>query len=94
MSVQAPTRNTTMRAAVYHEYGTPEVLELRELEKPVPAEDEVLVRVRAAAVNPFDWHMLTGLPYIARLVERAPQAEDRAARRRLRRDGGGGRRGT
>ena len=68
MSVQAPTRNTTMRAAVYHEYGTPEVLELRELEKPVPAEDEVLVRVRAAAVNPFDWHMLTGLPYLARLV--------------------------
>ena len=42
MSVQAPTRNTTMRAAVYHEYGTPEVLELRQLDKPVPVDDEVL----------------------------------------------------
>ena len=77
MSVQAPTQNATMRAAVYHEYGTPEVLEVRELEKPVPAEDEVLVRVHAAAVNPFDWHMLTGLPYIARLGNglRRPKTE-------------------
>lgn len=77
MTVQAPTRKTTMRAAVYHEYGTPEVLELRELDKPVPAEDEVLVRVRAAAVNPFDWHLLTGLPYIARLGSglRRPKSE-------------------
>jgi NADPH:quinone reductase-like Zn-dependent oxidoreductase len=56
-----------MQAFVYEQYGSPEVLELREVEKPVPAGDELLVRVRAASVNPFDWHMLTGRPYIARM---------------------------
>jgi NADPH:quinone reductase-like Zn-dependent oxidoreductase len=56
-----------MQAFVYEQYGSPEVLELREVEKPVPADDELLVRVRAASVNPFDWHMLTGRPYIARM---------------------------
>jgi NADPH:quinone reductase-like Zn-dependent oxidoreductase len=56
-----------MQAFVYEEYGSPEVLELRDVEKPVPADDELLVRVHAASVNPFDWHMLTGVPYIARM---------------------------
>jgi NADPH:quinone reductase-like Zn-dependent oxidoreductase len=56
-----------MQAFVYEEYGSPEVLELRELEKPVPAEGELLVRVHATSVNPFDWHMLTGTPYVARM---------------------------
>jgi NADPH:quinone reductase-like Zn-dependent oxidoreductase len=51
---------------VYEKYGPPDVLELREVEKPVPAEDEVLVRVRAASVNPAEWYAMTGLP-IARL---------------------------
>jgi NADPH:quinone reductase-like Zn-dependent oxidoreductase len=56
-----------MRAFVYEQYGSPEVLQLRELETPGPADDELLVRVHAASVNPFDWHMLTGTPYMVRL---------------------------
>jgi NADPH:quinone reductase-like Zn-dependent oxidoreductase len=56
-----------MQALVYERYGPPEVLELREVEKPVPADDELLVRVHAASVNPFDWHMLTGIPYMVRM---------------------------
>ena len=56
-----------MQAIVYEEYGPPEVLELRDVDKPVPAEDELLVRVHAASVNPFDWHMLTGTPYLVRM---------------------------
>jgi NADPH:quinone reductase-like Zn-dependent oxidoreductase len=56
-----------LQAFVYEQYGPPEVLELRELEKPLPGEDELLVRVHATSVNPFDWHMLTGIPYIARM---------------------------
>jgi len=57
-----------MKAIVYEEYGAPDVIELREVEKPVPADDELLVRVRAASVNPVDWHMLIGMPYLVRLV--------------------------
>ena len=51
-----------MRAIVYCDYGTSEVLRLEQVEKPVPADDEVLVRVRAAAVNPRDWHYMSGTP--------------------------------
>ncbi len=57
----------TMRAVVYGCYGGPEVLEVRHVEKPIPADDEVLVRVRAAAVNPLDWHYMRGSPYALRL---------------------------
>jgi NADPH:quinone reductase-like Zn-dependent oxidoreductase len=56
-----------MKAMVYEKYGLPEVLELREIDPPPLTDDGVLVRVRAASVNPFDWHMLTGTPYLARL---------------------------
>jgi NADPH:quinone reductase-like Zn-dependent oxidoreductase len=56
-----------MQAFVYERYGPPEMLELRHLEKPVPGDDELLVRVHAASVNPFDWHMLTGTPYVTRM---------------------------
>ena len=59
----------TMRAICRDAYGSPEVLELREVEKPAPAEDEVLVRIRAASVNPLDWHSLVGTPYLLRLQE-------------------------
>jgi NADPH:quinone reductase-like Zn-dependent oxidoreductase len=56
-----------MQAFVYERYGPPEMLQLREVAKPAPAADELLVRVHAASVNPFDWHMLTGTPYMVRL---------------------------
>jgi len=57
-----------MKAIVHHEYGSPvDVLALEEIDRPVCGDDEVLVRVRAASVNPADWHMVRGVPYIARL---------------------------
>jgi NADPH:quinone reductase-like Zn-dependent oxidoreductase len=56
-----------MKAMVYEKYGLPDVLELREIDPPPLTDDGVLVHVRAASVNPFDWHMLTGTPYFARL---------------------------
>ena len=58
-----------MKAICRQAYGLPEVLELREIDKPAPADDEVLVRVRAASVNPVDWHALTGTPYLVRTQE-------------------------
>ena len=58
-----------MRAAVAERYGAPvKVVELRELEKPAPADDEVLVRVRAASVNIADWYGVTGRPKLARFT--------------------------
>ncbi|MFB3107060.1 MAG: NAD(P)-dependent alcohol dehydrogenase, partial [Pseudomonadales bacterium] len=56
-----------MKAIVYDKYGPPDVLELREIDKPVVSDDDVLVRVHAASLNPYDWHFMTGLPYFARL---------------------------
>ncbi len=56
-----------MKAFRYERYGPPEVLELREVEKPAVADDGVLVRVHASSVNPVDWHTLTGDPYLVRL---------------------------
>jgi len=55
-----------MEAMVHDAYGPPEVLELREIERPALDDDQVLVRVRAAAVNPPDWAGLHGVPYIVR----------------------------
>jgi NADPH:quinone reductase-like Zn-dependent oxidoreductase len=55
-----------MKAVVQDKYGPPHVLELREIDKPVVKDDEVLVRVRAASANPADWHFMRGLPYIMR----------------------------
>ena len=57
-----------MKAIVYEKYGSPDVLELKEIEKPVPKEDELLVKVQAAAVNPLDWHYLRGKPFFMRLM--------------------------
>jgi NADPH:quinone reductase-like Zn-dependent oxidoreductase len=66
-----------MKAVVRAQYGSPDVLELRELERPDPADDEVLVRVRAASLNRADWYSLNGRPYVARPTEglRAPKSE-------------------
>src|ERR1035437_10104619 len=57
---------TQMRAMVQARYGPPDVLEARQVPRPEPGPGELLVRVRAAAVNPLDWHLVTGLPLIAR----------------------------
>jgi NADPH:quinone reductase-like Zn-dependent oxidoreductase len=56
-----------MKAIVQDRYGSADVLELREVERPEPATGEVLVRVRAASVNAADWHIMRGDPYFARL---------------------------
>jgi NADPH:quinone reductase-like Zn-dependent oxidoreductase len=61
-------RETTMKAIVQDRYGGLDVLELREIDKPVPKDDEVLVRVRAAGLDRGVWHVMTGLPYLIRLV--------------------------
>ena len=68
---QTPSQSALprMKAIVYHDYGSPDVLRLEEIEKPVPNDDQVLIRVRAASVNPLDWHYMEGTPYIARLIE-------------------------
>jgi len=55
-----------MKAIVYHEYGSPDVLELEEIDRPVVKDDEVLVRVRASSANPADWHFMRGVPYVMR----------------------------
>jgi NADPH:quinone reductase-like Zn-dependent oxidoreductase len=57
-----------MKAIFSTKYGPPEVLQLKEVEKPVPKENEVLVKVFAASVNPADWHMIRGEPKFARLT--------------------------
>ncbi len=57
----------TMKAIVYRCYGSPDVLEFADVEKPMVADDEVLVKVVAASVNPLDWHYMRGSPYIMRL---------------------------
>lgn len=57
-----------MKAIVYQKYGSPDVLSLAEVEKPVPTEDEVLIKVRSASLNPLDWHFMRGTPYVVRLM--------------------------
>jgi NADPH:quinone reductase-like Zn-dependent oxidoreductase len=57
-----------MKAIVYHSYGSPDVLRCQEIEKPTAGDNEVLIKVRAASVNPADWHFMRGTPYIARIL--------------------------
>ena len=57
-----------MRAIVYHTYGSPDVLKLEEVQKPVPQDDEVLVKVHATSVNAGDWHLLRAKPFLMRLM--------------------------
>lgn len=63
-----PTDTKLMKAIVYRCYGSPDVLKFEDIEKPSPADDEVLVKVHAAAVNPLDYHYMRGKPYIMRLM--------------------------
>jgi len=66
MSATATEQATTMKAIIREKYGQPDVLRLQEVAKPEPADDRVLVRVRAASVNRVDWYDVTGMPWIAR----------------------------
>ena len=57
-----------MKAIVQDRYGSPNVLQCKDIDKPVVSDGEVLVRVYAAAVNIGDWHLLRGVPYVMRMV--------------------------
>jgi NADPH:quinone reductase-like Zn-dependent oxidoreductase len=57
-----------MKAVVYTKFGSPDVLEIRDIKKPEPNDDQVLVKVRATSVNPYDWHFIEGTPYIMRAM--------------------------
>jgi NADPH:quinone reductase-like Zn-dependent oxidoreductase len=59
-----------MKAAVYTRYGPPDIVEIAATEKPVPKDDEVLIKIRAAAVNPADWRLMKGAPYVFRILFR------------------------
>lgn len=56
-----------MKAVVYREYGSPEVLKVEEVEKPAPTDDELLIKIQAASVNRSDWEGLIGKPLYARM---------------------------
>jgi NADPH:quinone reductase-like Zn-dependent oxidoreductase len=62
-----PAGSTSMKGIVHRCYGSPDVVRYEDLSKPTPTDDEVLVRVRAASVNPLDWHYLEGTPYLVRI---------------------------
>jgi NADPH:quinone reductase-like Zn-dependent oxidoreductase len=57
-----------VKAVVYDTYGSPDVLQLREIDLPLVRDDQVLVRVCATSLNAADWHLMRGLPYMARLI--------------------------
>ena len=57
-----------MKAIVYTKYGSPDVLQLKDVEQPTPKDDEVLIKIRAASVNAYDWHFLTADIFLIRLM--------------------------
>lgn len=67
-----------MKAIVYTKYGPPDVLQLKEVEKPIPKDHEVLIKVQAASVNPFDWHFMRGTPYLVRIQAGILKPKDNA----------------
>jgi len=67
-TVNQTKKDALMKAIVYERYGSPDVLQLREIEKPAPKDDEVLVKVNAASVNAADMHFMRGSPFIMRLL--------------------------
>jgi len=67
-STEVSKTSTHMKAIVYHNYGSPDVLQLEEVQKPVPQDNEVLVKVLAASAAAGDWHLLRAKPFLARFV--------------------------
>ncbi len=66
-ALTAAPSGETMKAIILCDYGGPEGLKLETIAKPVPKDDGVLVRVRAAGVNPYDWHLMRGEPFLMRM---------------------------
>jgi NADPH:quinone reductase-like Zn-dependent oxidoreductase len=64
---QTAAPNHPMKAIVYSDYGLSN-LKLENIEKPTPNDDQILVKVRAASINPYDWHFVEGTPYIMRMM--------------------------
>jgi NADPH:quinone reductase-like Zn-dependent oxidoreductase len=65
-----------MKAIVYRRYGSAEVLKCEDIPKPVPSDDQVLIKVRAAALNPLDWRMMGGVPFLIRKVMKMKTPSD------------------
>jgi NADPH:quinone reductase-like Zn-dependent oxidoreductase len=57
-----------VKAVVFTKYGSPEILRLEDVERPIPKDDEVLIRIHAASLNAYDWHMLRADPFLVRLM--------------------------
>jgi NADPH:quinone reductase-like Zn-dependent oxidoreductase len=66
-----------MKAVVYYNYGSPDVLKYEEIEKPTAGDHEVLIKVRAASVNPYDWHFMRGIPYLIHIIAGLRQPKDK-----------------
>jgi NADPH:quinone reductase-like Zn-dependent oxidoreductase len=64
---QTAAPNHPMKAIVYSDYGLSN-LKLENIEKPTPNDDQILVKVRAVSINPYDWHFVEGTPYIMRMM--------------------------
>src|SRR6202140_4337268 len=62
-----PNKAQLMKAIVYRCYGSPDVLRFEDIEKPTAVDNQVLVKVHAASVNPLDWHYMEGTPYMVRM---------------------------
>src|SRR6267143_1507370 len=62
----SPTGASRIKAYFYHEFGSPDVLRIEEVDKPVPNDNQLLIKVRAVSVNALDWHFMEGTPYIGR----------------------------
>src|SRR5688572_22277171 len=63
------SRRRSVKAILFPQYGSPDVLQLAEVEKPTPNENQVLVKIVAASANPLDWHRMRGEPFLARMGE-------------------------
>jgi NADPH:quinone reductase-like Zn-dependent oxidoreductase len=61
-------REIQMKAIIHTKYGSPDVLQIAEVEKPTPKDDEVLIKIHAASVNAYDWHFLTADIFLIRIM--------------------------